>query len=85
MKIRGLIGIVLIFQAIGVLSLRKVVDTNWLIFSIVLGVVGFLLLWIRPGKPDLESFIVSEGVTRPLLFCLTNISSINRLFLIVRR
>ena len=63
MQTRVLIGIVLIFQAIGSISLHKIIETSWLAVSISLGVLGVILLY-RHRRSDLESSVES-GVDLP--------------------
>ena len=48
MKYRDWAGIALIVQAVGVVSIRALVETRWMVGSITLGLWGLLLLVIRP-------------------------------------
>ena len=63
MQTRVLIGIVLIFQAIGSISLHKIIDVTWLVASISIGVIGIILLY-RHRRLDLDSSAES-GVDLP--------------------
>lgn len=47
MRIRGIVGMILVFQAAGFLSVHKIVDTRWLSASILLGLLGVILMRYR--------------------------------------
>jgi hypothetical protein len=48
-------------QAIGSISIHKIMDRYWLIASIIFGVIGLLLLLIRRGNLDFESSTAPES------------------------
>lgn len=50
MNIRSWIGMSLLLQMIGVASLHAVIETRWIIVSVVLGIIGIILLMYRQGS-----------------------------------
>jgi hypothetical protein len=66
MNLRGWVGMTLVLQAVGVASLHSIIRTSWLIGSIVLGVVGIVLLVVRPRSNRCDPTIGSDGDFNPV-------------------